>query len=70
MGPFANQSASGRTAAEEAEERRLNAARDSFPDWRIVEVFGGYLAVPAGAAIVQAIDLDGLIRKLRQAEAQ
>lgn len=63
MGPY---SAASRTEQELAEERRLNAARDAFPAWRIIEVFGGYLAVPAGTVIVQAIDLDGLAGKLRE----
>lgn len=63
MGPFMD----NKTEQEQAEERRLLAARDAFPDWRIVEVFGGYLAVPAGSSIVQAIELDDLVLKLRQA---
>lgn len=66
MGPFTNQSVSKRTAAEEAEERRLAAARDAFPGWEITETFGGYMAVPAGTPRVQSVSLDGLVRKLRE----
>lgn len=65
MGPFTNQSVASRTAAEEAEERRLAAARDAFPGWKIIETFGGFLAVPDGAPVIQSVDLDGLVRKLR-----
>jgi hypothetical protein len=65
MGPFANRSAAARSAEEDAQDRRLAAARDAFPGWRIVETFGGFLAVPASAELVQAIDLDGLVMKLR-----
>jgi len=68
MGPgqLSGRTAAGRTTAEEADDARLQAARDSFPGWEIVEVFGGYLAFPKGASIVQAIDLGGLVAKLRQ----
>lgn len=67
MGPYGtNLSVAALTAAELAEEARLSAARESFPAWRIVEVFGGYLAVPADSVILQSVDLDGLVGKLRQ----
>lgn len=67
MGPsFSGHSHASRTALEEAEEARFCAARDSFPAWEIIETFGGFLAVPKGTVIVQAIDLDGLVGKLRQ----
>jgi hypothetical protein len=56
-----------RTAQEEAEEARLRAAREAFPGWQIRETFGGYLAFPAESTVVQAIDLDTLVRKLREA---
>lgn len=67
MGPHGtNLSVTALAAAELAEDARLQAARESFPGWDIIEVFGGYLAVPAGTVIVQAIDLDGIVMKLRQ----
>jgi hypothetical protein len=67
MGPYGtNLSLTALTAAELADDARLQAARESFPAWHIIEVFGGFLAVPADAVIVQAIDLDGLVAKLRQ----
>lgn len=59
--------AAGSPADEEARDRRLHAAREAFPAWQVIEVFGGYLAVPAGAAVVQSTTLDGLVAKLRQA---
>ena len=68
MGPFSDSIAS-RTAVEEAEEARLRAARETFPGWRIVEVFGGFMAVPRESVILQSIDIDGLVGKLRQQEA-
>lgn len=70
MGPHGtNLSVTALAAAELADDARLQAARESFPGWEIVEVFGGYLAFPKSAVIVQAIDLDGLVGKLRQQNA-
>jgi hypothetical protein len=66
LGPAPNQSAASRTAAEEAAERALEAARGDWPAWEIRETFGGFLATPAGAPVVQAIGLDDLVRKLRE----
>lgn len=66
MSPEPDRTVASRTAAEEAEEARLLAARESFPGWMIRETFGGYLAVPAGTVVIHAIDLDGLVKKLRE----
>lgn len=67
MGPYGtNLSAAALSAAELAEQARLTAARESFPGWQIIEVFGGFLAIPADSVILQAIDLDGIVAKLRQ----
>lgn len=66
MGPYVNQSAASLTAAEEAEDARLAAARDAFPAWLIVEMLGGFAAVPAGTEVVDSFSLDGLVRKLRE----
>jgi hypothetical protein len=67
MGPGSviNQSVASRTEAEDADAARLQAARESFPRWQVIEVFGGYLAVPANAVILQCTTLDGLVGKLR-----
>ncbi|HEY0933892.1 MAG TPA: hypothetical protein VGD91_09130, partial [Trebonia sp.] len=46
-------------AREAADDRALAAARDSLPARRIIEVFGGFLAVPAGSVIAQSTTLDG-----------
>jgi hypothetical protein len=45
-------------------EKALVAARDRFTDWRIIEVYGGYAAVPKDTEMVQAASLDGLVAKL------
>lgn len=47
-------------------DRRLLAAREAFPQWDIYRVFGGYLAVPKGAAVIQSIDVDGIVAKIRR----
>lgn len=54
------------TELQDADDRALAAARDSLPGWRILEVFGGYAAVPSGVELVQSTTLDGLVLKLRQ----
>jgi hypothetical protein len=43
----------------------LNAARETFSDWDIYEVFGGYLAVPKGTPLVQGMYLATVADKLR-----
>jgi hypothetical protein len=50
-------------------DRRLQAAREAFPEWDIIRVFGGYLAVPKGTPVVQSIDLDGISEKIRRSAA-
>jgi hypothetical protein len=56
------------TAPDDADELALVAARDHFTDSRIIEVHGGYVAVPAGTVMVQAVTLDGLVAKLSAAK--
>jgi hypothetical protein len=51
-------------------DSRLLAAREAFPEWDIYRVFGGYLAVPKGTPVVQSIDTDGIVEKIRRMEAQ
>lgn len=61
--------AHGKTRDELAAEARLKVARATFPAWDIHETFGGFLAVPKGAAVVQAIAVEDLAAKLREREA-
>lgn len=49
-----------------ADEAALEAARDAFRKWDIIEVPYGYLAVPAGTVIVRASTVGGLTGKLRR----
>ena len=53
------------TEHDDARDRALAAARASFPELDIIETFGGFMAVPKGTVIVQAVSIDGLTGKLR-----
>lgn len=44
----------------------LEAAREAFPEWDIYRVFGGFLAVPKGTAVIQAMFIDGIVEKISQ----
>ena len=44
----------------------MEAIRKEFKDWDVVEVFGGFLAVPAGTPVVRASTPGGLAGKLRR----
>jgi hypothetical protein len=46
-------------------ERQLAAIRAEFPGWDFIEVFAGWLAVPAGTTVVQGMTLDSVAEKLR-----
>jgi hypothetical protein len=50
-------------------DTRLLAAREAFPDWDIFHVFGGYMAVPKGAPVIQSTDVDGIVAKIRSTVA-
>lgn len=63
-----NASTESLLAAEETEMRRLNAARDAYPDWEITETADGYIAVPRGTEYVFGLSLDNVVMKLRQRE--
>lgn len=52
-------------AGQKTEEELLASARDAYPDWEIIETFGGYLAAPAGTVILQSTTIDGLAGKIR-----
>ena len=52
---------------DDAGELALVAARDRFTDLRIIEVLGGFAAVPADTVMVQAATLDGLVARLSAA---
>ena len=64
MGPMERQS-----VLDEGDTRLL-AAREAIPEWDIHRVFGGYLAVPKGTPVVQSIDTDGIVEKIRRSSAQ
>jgi hypothetical protein len=55
---------------DDAGELALVAARDRFTDLRIIEVLGGFAAVPADTEIVQAATLDGLVARLSAAPSR
>lgn len=66
-----NRSAASAAAEAVSEDAHLQAAREVFAGrWDILEVFGGYLAVPDGTMIVQSMTLDGLVGKLRRQEGE
>lgn len=54
-----------RQALYEGEERLLEAAQAAFPGWAITRVFGGWQAVPDGVIVITAVDIDGIVEKLR-----
>ena len=47
-------------------DKRLVAARESFPEMDIYRVPWGYLAVPGGIDVYSAADIDALTEKLRR----
>jgi hypothetical protein len=47
-------------------DRRLAAARETFPDWGISPVIGGYLAVPKGTPLIRSATVDGIVAQLRR----
>jgi len=49
-----------------ADDGSLEATREEFRGWDIIEVPYGYLAVPAGTPVVRASTLGGLSGKLRR----
>ena len=53
--------------APDDDELALVAARDRFTDSRIIEVAGGFAAVPADTQMIQAATLDGLVARLTAA---
>jgi hypothetical protein len=57
------------TDDDQAEEydKTLQATRDLFANWRIIETDGGgFAAVPKDTEIISAATLDGLVAKLSQ----
>ena len=59
-----------RHSAPDAEDAPLRAAREACLGWDIMRVFGGYLAVPKGTPVIQSIDTDGIVEKIRRSSAQ
>lgn len=47
-------------------DKRLVAARETFPDHDIYRVPWGYLAAPGGTDLYSAVDIDALVEKLRR----
>jgi hypothetical protein len=54
------------TPADRAEDSRLAAAKEAYPGWDIRRVFGGYLAVPKDTPVIQSIDVDGIVEKIKR----
>lgn len=54
------------TRQEDWHDRQLAAARETFPEWDIIESMGGFAAIPKGTEMISGITLDGLVKKLRQ----
>lgn len=47
------------------DDRLLAAARDAYGEkWDFYRVFGGFVALPAGAPFIQSSDVDGLVEKI------
>jgi hypothetical protein len=55
------------TAAQREKQtaRQLAALHDEFPGWDVRPVLTGWLAVPSGTTVIQSVDLDGVLEKLR-----
>jgi len=70
MGPGnVNRSAAALEADAVAQEAYLRAARKAYAGrWDIIEVFGGFLAVPDGAQVVQSTTIGALCGKLDRME--
>lgn len=47
-------------------DHQLIAAREAHQQWDIFHAGHGYLAVPAGATVYMASDVDALVAKLRR----
>lgn len=48
------------------EDRWLEAARKAYPEWDIIRVFAGYIATPKGTPVIQGIDVDSVVGKIRR----
>jgi hypothetical protein len=40
------------------------------PGWDLHQIFGGYLAVPAGTPVVLGSDVESVVTKIREREQQ
>lgn len=52
-----------------SDDEALGRARDAFPNWKILVVFGGYAAVRADAELIQAPTVDAVVNRIRNIEA-
>ena len=48
--------------------RQLKAARETFPEFDIIEGLSGLIAVPKGTEVTVAMNVDRLVEKLRERE--
>jgi len=55
--------------ADEVADRQLKSAQETFPDWEIRPLFGGYVAVPKGTPVITSVDVDGMVMKIYKREA-
>lgn len=51
-------------------DRPLIVAREALPGWDIFRAGWGYIAVPANTVVFLAVDVGGLVAKLRRHEQQ
>jgi hypothetical protein len=56
--------------AQQQQDAQLAAAEKAFPGWDFIELLSGWLAVPSDTPVIQAVDLDGIVGKLRAREDQ
>lgn len=52
----------------ERQQREVKAAEAAFPRWEFIKIPGGWLTVPKGTPVIQALDMDGIVEKLRARE--
>jgi hypothetical protein len=50
--------------------RQLQAARETFPEFDIIDGLSGLIAVPKGTEVLTAMNVDRLVEKLRERAGQ
>ena len=66
MGPERPKGYQTAAQLEARENALLAAARREFPHWSFSKMLDGWMAVPAGTPVVQSVDIEGVIEKLRE----